>query len=104
MSDTDKPATQAPIDDLAVWLTAYQEATVNAAKWKETAERARSEVTARLDAAGADVGLVEGKPAVRWTPIVSKRFDSRRFRAENPTLAEAYVVETESRRFTVVGD
>lgn len=91
------------IDELATWVTAYREASVNAKRWSETAEKAKEHITAALSDADAEIGTVDGEPAVRWTRVESSRFDTKKFRAEYPDLAEAFTVPSTTRRFTVVG-
>jgi predicted phage-related endonuclease len=38
----------------------------------------------------------------KWTPTTTRRFDSKRFKQDAPTLYEEYAVPTTSRRFTLV--
>lgn len=38
---------------------------------------------------------------VRWTKVLSNRFDSRLFKSEAPELYQAYTKQTESRRFSI---
>jgi predicted phage-related endonuclease len=93
---------ETPIDDLATWLAAYQHATINAKQWSDTAERAKEHITAHLDKINADVGTIDGKPAVRWTTIESHRLDVKKLRAEYPDLADKFSRPTVTRRFTIV--
>jgi predicted phage-related endonuclease len=91
-----------PIDDLATWLVAYQQATLNAKQWNDTAERAKQHIIAHLEKADADVGTINGEPAVRWTVVESHRLDVKKLRSEYPDLASAFTRPSVTRRFTVV--
>jgi predicted phage-related endonuclease len=101
---TDKKPTEASLDDLHDWVTAYREAKANADNWTEIADRAKGQITAALEQAGATVGTVGGHPAVRWTEVDSSRFNTRKFKAEYPDLADQFSIPTTTRRFTLVED
>lgn len=49
----------------------------------------------------AEIGLLDGTPAFRWTPVTSRRFDGKRFAAEHPDLDEEYRSESTYRRIHV---
>lgn len=51
----------------------------------------------------AEVGLVDGQPAVRWSFVSSRRFDQSKFKAAHPDLAREFMVEGVGRRFTLAG-
>ena len=44
-----------------------------------------------------------GRYVVRWTSVVSNRFDSTAFKKEMAEVYDRYVRQTESRRFSIVG-
>lgn len=44
-----------------------------------------------------------GRYIVRWTNVVSNRFDSTAFKKENLGVYNKYVKQTESKRFSIVG-
>lgn len=44
-----------------------------------------------------------GKYIVRWTDVLSNRFDSTAFKKVMPELYKAYTKQTASRRFTISG-
>ena len=44
-----------------------------------------------------------GKYIVRWTDVLSNRFDSTAFKRVMPELYKAYTKQTASRRFTISG-
>jgi predicted phage-related endonuclease len=45
--------------------------------------------------------MVVGKHIVRWTSVLSNRFDSTAFKRVMPEVYKAYTKQTESRRFTI---
>ena len=53
----------------------------------------------------AEAGLFPGddKPAVTWKAQVARRLDTKRLQAEQPTIAEQYTTETQSRVLRVKG-
>lgn len=90
------------VDTLANWIEVYRYAKDNAAKWNETADEARAKITAHLDEHDAEIGTVDGQPAVKYTPVTTRRFDSKAFRHDHPEMAAHYITEQTTRRFTVV--
>jgi predicted phage-related endonuclease len=47
--------------------------------------------------------MTVGRYVVRWTSVVSNRFDSTTFKNEMEELYNRYVKQTKSRRFSIVG-
>lgn len=92
----------APIDDLATWVSAYREACTNRDQWGEIADRAKQHISQALEEADAQIGTVNGHPAVRYTEITSQRLDTKRLKAEHPDLVAHFMVTGHSRRFTLV--
>jgi predicted phage-related endonuclease len=45
--------------------------------------------------------MVVGKHIVRWTSVLSNKFDSTAFKRVMPEVYKAYTKQTESRRFTI---
>ena len=64
-------------------------------------ERNLTEIDNRLKAAlgPAQVGLLNGRPAVRWIMSTRRSVDVDRLMAERPDVAAAYVRETPVRRW-----
>ena len=93
-----------PIDDLATWVAAYREACANRDQWAQIADRAKQQITQQLERDAADVGTVNGRPAVKWTAVTSKRLDTKALKEKDPEIAARYTVETTSRRFTVLDE
>jgi predicted phage-related endonuclease len=99
MTDT---TSTAPVDSLATWVDAYRQACAERDRWSDIADRAKLQLTQHLDQIGATVGTLDGRPAVRWSAVTSRRIDTKALKEKDPELAERYTVETSSRRFTVV--
>lgn len=47
--------------------------------------------------------LSAGRYTVRWTSVISNRFDSTTFKKEMGELYNRYVKQSESRRFSIIG-
>lgn len=66
------------------------------------AEKLREEIKAEMTKKKTEEMNV-GRYIVRWTNVVSNRFDSKAFKAEMTELYDRYVKQTKSRRFSIVG-
>ena len=87
----------------SAFLAAYIEARAKVKEWEEKADIAAEQVKAALG--DAQIGLVNGKEAVRWTTVDSKRIDAKKVRELLPkNLWEKFETATVSRRFTIVED
>lgn len=86
--------------ELAGWLAAWRRARDKVREWQATADAAQAKITEALDAAGATVGTLDGRPACKWTRVESKRVDSARLKADHPHLADLYSTVVVSHRFT----
>ena len=56
----------------------------------------QDEMTARNE-----VEINTGLFIIRWTPTTSKRFDSKAFKAANPSLYSLFMKSTQTRRFSI---
>lgn len=99
---TDPQASTTPIDDLATWVTAYQQACTNRNQWADIADRAKQQITQLLAQASAEFGTIGGRPVVRWEPVTTRKIDVKTLRAKDPDLAERYTYTTTTRRFTIL--
>ena len=45
--------------------------------------------------------LIAGQYIIRWTPVLSQRFDSTAFKKVMPEIYKAYTKQVSSRRFTI---
>lgn len=60
-----------------------------------------SSIKAEMDKRGVDVLSGDGYE-IRYKTVISKRFDTAAFRAENPWFIDQYTRETISKRFCCV--
>ena len=84
------------------------EAKVEALKeWENLADEAAKEIEVLKDALKAELAAREteelqaGKYIIRWTSVLTQRFDSTAFKKALPDVYKAYIKQTASRRFTV---
>lgn len=47
-------------------------------------------------------GTLDGKPVIEWRRYTTNQFQQKRFREENPHLAEQYTTREERRQFRLV--
>ena len=66
------------------------------------AEALKDEIKAEMNKQSKEEMSV-GRYVIRWTNVVSNRFDSTTFKKEMGELYNRYVKQTESRRFSIVG-
>lgn len=66
-------------------------------------ENRKAEIDNRIKAAlgSAITGVIDGKPAVKWSKRTSSRFDQKAFREKHPRVAARYQVTNEYRAMTV---
>ena len=67
---------------------------------KAEADRIRNTIKAEMDAREVEE-LVAGQYIIRWTPVLSQRFDSTAFKKVMPEIYKAYTKQVSSRRFTI---
>lgn len=60
----------------------------------------RDELTAEIESRGAEQ-IQTGNFLVRWTTSIRSTFDSKRLKAEMPSIYESYLRASESRRFSI---
>lgn len=70
------------------------------AEAKEEAEKLKDEIKAEMQKRNAEEMTV-GKYIVRWTSVLSNRFDSTAFKKMFPSLYKDYTKEVASRRFSI---
>ena len=87
----------------SAFLTAYIEAKAKVKEWEERADIARAQVEAALG--DCEVGLVNGREAVRWTTVEANRIDTKKIRELlPPEMVAAIEVTSVSRRFSIVSE
>ena len=76
-------------------------------EWEKIAEEARAEAEALRDEIkqeminrNTDVMTV-GRYIVRWTSVLSQRFDANAFKKVMPDIYKAYLKQVPSRRFSI---
>jgi len=85
----------------AAFLTGYIEAKAKVKEWTEKADLMAEQVKAALGE--SEIGLVNGREAVRWSTVESRRIDVKKLREVLPAEAiEKLETVTVSRRFTIV--
>ena len=67
---------------------------------KAEADAVRNSIKAEMEAREVEE-LIAGQYIVRWTSVLSTRFDSTAFKKVLPDLYKAYTKQTASRRFTI---
>ena len=66
---------------------------------KAEADKVRNSIKAEMEAREVEE-LIAGQYIVRYTSVLSNRFDSTAFKKVMPELYKAYTKQTASRRFT----
>ena len=67
---------------------------------KSEADSIRNTIKAEMEAREVEE-LIAGQYIIRWTPVLSSRFDSARFKKDHADLAAAYTKTTTTRRFLI---
>jgi len=76
-------------------------------EWEALMEEAKAEAEALRDSIKAEMmaqdteELIAGQYIVRWTSVLSNRFDTTAFKKVMPDVYKAYMKQTSSRRFTI---
>lgn len=65
-------------------------------------EALKDEIKAEMYMRNTDE-MEAGRYVVRWTSVLTDRFDSKAFKKEMAEVYDRYVRTTESRRFSIVG-
>ena len=86
--------------ELETKITKMQEYEALAEEAKAEAEALRDEIKAELTRRNAEE-VTTGKYIVRWTSVLSQRFDSTAFKRAMPDVYRAFTKQVSSRRFSV---
>ena len=76
-------------------------------EWEALMEEARAEAEAIRDSIKQEMlereteELTAGQYIVRWTPVLSNRFDSTAFKRTLPEVYKSYLKQSTSRRFSI---
>lgn len=96
-----KPTVDLPAD-AENWLALIRQCDRDIKDLEETKKLARARIEQMLG--DAELGMLDGRPAVHWTVVASRRLDQRKLKEQAPDLVEACTVTSLSRRFTLAGD
>ena len=83
----------AKIEELNSWKKLLEDA-------KREAEKLENEIKAEMENRNTEE-LVVGTHIVRWTTVLSNRFDTTKFKSMMPEVYKAYTKQSVSRRFTI---
>ena len=86
--------------DLETKITQMQEWEALAEEARAEAEALRDEIKAELTNRNAEE-VTTGKYIIRWTYVLSQRFDSTAFKRAMPDVYKAFTKQVSSRRFSV---
>ena len=86
--------------DLESKIAKMQEYEALAEKAKAEAEALRDEIKAELTNRNAEE-MTTGKYIIRWTSVLSQRFDSTAFKRAMPDVYKAFTKQVSSRRFSI---
>ena len=86
--------------DLENKITMMQEWDALAEEAKAEAEALRDEIKAELTNRNAEE-VTTGKYIIRWTSVLSQRFDSTAFKRAMPDVYKAFTKQVSSRRFSI---
>lgn len=76
-------------------------------EWEQLLEEAKAEVESLKDEIKAEMlnrnaeEITAGRYIVRWTSVLSNRFDTTTFKREHAEMYKQYTKQTASRRFSV---
>ena len=76
-------------------------------EWEALMEEAKAEAEAIRDSIKAEMmernveELIAGQYIIRWTSVLSQRFDSTAFKKVMPDVYKSFIKQTASRRFSI---
>jgi len=98
--DKDKPKIDLPLD-VAAWIEMYRKTQGEIKSLEEKLDQAKAKIQEMMGE--NEVGLLEGRVAVRWTKVTSFRLDVAKAKEVlDPKIYTFLSRESESRRFTIV--
>lgn len=97
--DEGKPRVDLPLDT-AAWIELYRKTQAEMKGLEEKLEQAKSKIQEAMG--DNEIGLIEGRVAVRWTKVKSVRLDIAKAKEIlDPKIYGFLSRESESRRFTL---
>ena len=89
------------IDNLSSWVWALKQLRLDRADIDEQIETAENQIKDHMG--DAEVGTIGGEPVIRWSHVISQRFDQKLAKAIlSDEQITACTKPSESRRFTIV--
>ncbi len=88
------------LNEMITKIEALQEMEAFLEEIKAEAESLRDTIKADMMEKGLEE-MEAGKYIIRWTPVLSNRFDTTGFKKAYGDLYKAYTKQTASRRFTI---
>ncbi|MCQ2744702.1 MAG: hypothetical protein MJ230_07945 [bacterium] len=88
------------VNELEKKIAELQELETIAEEARAEAEAIRDELKALMLEQGTEE-LETGRHIVRWTSVLSNRFDTTTFKREHAEMYKAYVKQTASKRFSI---
>jgi predicted phage-related endonuclease len=100
--DKERPTTELPVD-IAGWIELYKKSTAEIKALEEKAATAKEKIQEALG--DNEVGLIDGRPVVRWTKVSALRLDAAKAKdILDPKVYEYLCSPSHSRRFSLVND
>jgi predicted phage-related endonuclease len=98
--DKDKPKIDLPLD-VAAWIELYRKTQGEIKSLEEKLDQAKAKIQEMMGE--NEVGMLDGRVAVRWTKVTSFRLDVAKAKEVlDPKIYTFLSRESESRRFTIV--
>lgn len=88
------------LDTLTPTINLYTDALARIKEWEDIAKQCRAAIEQRLG--DNEIGLLNGRVAVRWSHTTSNRLDQTLLKANYPEAYRACQTPSTSRRFTLV--
>ena len=97
--DAEKPRVDLPLDT-AAWITLYRKTQADIKALEEKLEHAKGKIQESMGE--NEIGLIEGRVAVRWTKVTTTRLDINKAKEVlDPAIYPFLSRESTSRRFTL---
>ena len=97
--DAEKPRVDLPLDT-AAWITLYRKTQADIKALEEKLEQAKVKIQESMGE--NEIGLIEGRVAVRWTKVTTTRLDINKAKEVlDPAIYTFLSRESTSRRFTL---
>jgi predicted phage-related endonuclease len=97
--DKDKPKIDLPLD-VAAWIELYRKTQGEIKSLEEKLDQAKAKIQEMMGE--NEVGLIEGRVAVRWTKVTTTRLDINKAKEVlDPAIYAFLSRESTSRRFTL---